>query len=134
MQLLAERCNVLQVGSEHFYSKDSFRWQFFFAFELQNRQFMICNCCKALLWQPLKNPAWKIENIIVFFLSCIFFPQFFFYNKCFNLSYPTGFIKTRCIWDKLPIKKNLAKTTHRFFTKIPREYTYWIDNLFHIYS
>lgn len=48
----------------------------FFAFELQNRQF-ICNCCKALLWQPLKNPAWKIENIIVFFLSCIFFPKFF---------------------------------------------------------
>lgn len=132
MQLLAERCNVLQVGSEHFYSKDSFRWQFFL--HLNCKIDSLCNCCKALLWQPLKNPAWKIENIIVFFFNLYFFSPNFFYNKCFNLSYPTGFIKTRCIGDKLPIKKNLAKTTHRFFTKIPREYTYWLDNLFHIYS
>lgn len=123
---------VLQVGSEHFYSKDSFRWQFFL--HLNCKIDSLCNCCKALLWQPLKKTAWKIENIIVFFFILYFFPPIFFYNKCFNLSYPTGFIKTRCIWDKLPIKKNLAKTTHCFFTKIPREYTYWLDNLFHIYS
>lgn len=103
MQLLAERCNVLQVGSEHFYSKDSFRWQFFL--HLNCKIDSLCNCCKALLLATIKKSSLKNWKHYSIFFILYFFPKIFFYNKCFNLSYPTGFIKTRCIWDKLPIKK-----------------------------
>lgn len=86
MQLLAERCNVLQVGSEHFHSKDSLRWQF--SFHLNLKMYMFYNCCKRLLWQPWTFSVWKTENFIVFFFILYFFPKMF-NNKCFNLLWTT---------------------------------------------